>query len=246
MSAIAFVGDSFCASYSEKYWSIRGCGDWQYATTSPTYIDRVTQALDYDLYPYGFGGKSWWYSRQQLVNELIKTPTLFQQIKIIIFCHTDSSRINNSWNKALDNSDSSTVEVQDFYRHIFDSDFNSWAQEQWFYEIKRRWSNIKTIHFHSFPETVNLSHLLPGIVFTTPLIHVSIGELKGTDADIHNQIVNDKRFNHLSAVNNQVLGDIILENLNNYCPGIKELDLERFTLINSNSTQWPDSGFGTE
>lgn len=248
MAAIAFVGDSFCASYGYEDWKTRGCTINQYGTEQPTFVDLVAKRTGLMLHPYGFGGKSWWFSRQRFMEELERMPaSIFaDQLEVIVFCHTNSSRINNGWNRELSNTDTRSAEAMNFYRHIFDNEFNEWAQEQWFREINRRWGHLKTVHFHCFPGSSKHSNLLPGVVFNTPLIYISVGELTGTDADIHNQIVNDKRFNHLSDYNNQILADIISENLYNYCPGHKELDLSRFKIVNPNSINFPHGRHGTK
>ena len=248
MAAIAFVGDSFCAAYGLDEWKLRGCTLQQWGTDKPTYINQVVTTNSYTLYPYGFGGKSWWYSRQRFVEDLARIPAdIFEnQLETIVFCHTNSARINNAWNRELSNTDTASSIASNYYRHIFDSDFNDWAQQQWFKEINNRWAHLKTIHFHCFTDSVKHSHLLPGMVFTTPLIHISIGELSGTEKEIDKLILDDQRYNHLSAANNQILADIIVRSIYKYRPGQYRLDLNEFQLVNPNSAKFPFKGYGTK
>jgi hypothetical protein len=247
MAAIAFVGDSFCASYFSKN-NKDGWPPPQHGITEPTYLDLVAESNSYTLCPYGFGGKGWWYSRQRFLEDLQRIPKeiFADQLEVIVFCHTNSGRINNAWNRELSNTDTTSPEAQLFYRHFFDGDFHDWAQQQWFKEINQQWSHIKTVHFHCFTESVKWSNLLPGVVYTTPLIHVSIGELQGTDKEIDQAIKTDKRYNHLSTRNNQVLAEFILGAIYDYNPGQYEIDMSNFDIINSNAVNFPRRGYGTK
>ncbi len=248
MAAIAFVGDSFCASYSFAEWKHRDCTNKQWGTEEPTYLDIVAKSNRYVLYPHGYGGKSWWYSRQRFIEDLQRIPKeiFADQLETIVFCHTNSGRINNAWNRELSNTDTTSADAQNYYRYLFDGDFNDWAQQQWFNEIAKQWSHLKTIHFHCFPDSVKWSNLLPGVVYTTPLIHISIAELTGTDEEIRSTMQTDKRYNHLNAKNNQVLADVILRTIYNYQPGQYNLDLNEFDIVNPDSIHFPNPGFGTE
>jgi hypothetical protein len=166
---------------------------------------------------------------------------------VIVFCHSDSERINNAWNAELINTAYQDSHARDYYKYIHDNKFNDWAMQQWFKEIATRWSGIKTIHFHCFTRTPEWSDLLPGVVYTTPLIHLSIGELSGTDKEINQQMAdNETRSNHLSDANNRILSKVILDTINDYRPGQYALDLEQFDLINPNSINYPHAGYGTK
>lgn len=248
MSAIAFVGDSFCASYGLEEWNSRGCRHWQHGTKDPTYLDIVANTNKYALYPYGFGGKSWWYSRQRFVEDLQRIPKeiFADHLEVIVFCHTNSGRINNAWNRELSNTDTTPSNIQHYYKNIFDGDFHDWAQQQWFKEIANRWNHIKTIHFHCFPESVKWSDLLPGVVYTTPLMHISMGELQGTEKEIYQTVQTDKRYNHLNSRNNQALAEYILGTIYDYKPGLYEIDTSNFDIVNLNAFRWPNTGFGTK
>ena len=173
------------------------------------------------------------------------------QTDIVVFVHTNSDRIPTANEEigTIDHSNPGQNEagraIQLYYKYIHDPQFLQWAQQQWFKEINTRWAHLKTIHFHCFPDSVKHSHLLPGMVFTTPLIHISIGELSGTDKEIDKLILEDQRYNHLSAANNQILADIILRSIYKYRPGQYRLDLNEFQLVNPNSVKFPLKGYGT-
>lgn len=248
MSAIAFVGDSFCASYRAQDIVEHGWPPLQHGTNESTYLDIVAKTNRYTLYPYGFGGKSWWYSRQRFIDDLQRIPKeiFADQLEVIVFCHTNSGRINNAWNRELSNTDTTPPEMQYYYRNVFDGDFHDWAQQQWFKEIAERWGHLKTIHFHCFPESVKWSDLLPGVVYTTPLIHISMGELQGTEKEIDQAIKIDKRYNHFNSHNNQAMAECILSTIYNYTPEHRKINLDNFNIVNQNAFRWPNAGFGTK
>jgi hypothetical protein len=251
MAAIAFVGDSFCAAYGMEDWKSRGCPGHQHGTFDPTFVSHVVTANNYDLYPFGYGGKSWWYSRQQFVDALKNIPSdVFEnQLEVIVFCHTNCDRINNSWNFNLTNvGDDKKIyaPVESYYKHIHDRDFNAWAQRCWFSEINQRWSQIKTIHFHCFTDSLQWADLLPGVNFITPLVYISMGELTGTDLDLHMSLQNETRHNHLNTHNNLALGNIILKTISNYQPGQYQLPMQDFDIVNPNATRFPNPGHGTK
>jgi hypothetical protein len=131
--------------------------------------------------------------------------------------------------------------------NLMDTEYQSWAQEQWFHEIARTFQHVPQMHFFSFPNNVDMAKkILPGIVFTTPLVHVSLGEATGTDADIMQKFVaKDQRTNHFSMQNNQVLGNLVVDSMQNYQPGSRPIDTDKFDIINPNAVNWPNPGFGT-
>jgi hypothetical protein len=87
MTAIAFVGDSFCSAYSLS--ECKSCQHTysQKGTNEPVWPSIVTKTNHYTLYPYGFGGKSWWYSRQRFVEDLERIPkNIFaDNLEVIVF-----------------------------------------------------------------------------------------------------------------------------------------------------------------
>lgn len=241
--SIAFIGDSFANSYGQARHDELGQPKFQRGTDSPTYTQIVADHFGWTIEPFGFGGKSWWYSRCEFLKALERFE---QQLTVAVFCHTNPQRINNAWNKDLELTNYEEGIYADYYRYIYDDDFNSWAQQAWFKEIKERWNNIKTIHFHCFTDTIPYGHLLPGMVFNQPLMHVSIGELQGNDQEVHKQTIVDPRCNHLSDANNQQLARLIIHSIEHYEPGQHILDLSQFNPINPNAHRFPNPGFGTK
>ena len=248
MAAIAFVGDSFCSSSKFSLNLEPRFISSQSKTSDPTFINQIAESTEYNVYSFGYGGKSWWFSRCQFVKALDSIPRkkFRDQLEVIVFFHTNPGRINNAYNYDLDNTPSGDPAINSYYKHIFDQDFHKWAQQHWFREINQNWNQIKTIHFHSFTETLEYSHLLPGVVYNTPLIHVSVGELQGTKKEIDNRLLTDTRWNHLNTKNNMVLADIIIRTIDNYCPGNYDLDLSEFDIQNPNSINFPGGNYGTQ
>jgi len=111
--------------------------------------------------------------------------------------------------------------------HLHDYEFQDWAQQQYFRELAREYSTVKTIHFHCFKHTVQYSDLLPGMVYTTPLIEISKRE-SGAD---ERSFVQDGRANHMNAHNNRALAQVIISAIDNYSPGLHTINLTGFDLI---------------
>jgi hypothetical protein len=251
---IAFIGDSFCSTYGTSDFNDNGSQWRQFGTDAPTHPDLVVKHFDAVIDPCGYGGRSWWYSRSKFEYKWNwRFDEIQKQFKALIFFHTDHSRINNSWNDKLGMLQNARGDgaagraVESYYQHINDEDFDYWAQEQWFREIDRRYGHVKTVHFHCFPDTVKIGSLLPGIVFDTPLIHISIGELTGTDDAITKQMgAEESRHNHLSAQNNQALAQVIINAIEQLTPGHYDIPMDRFEIINPNATKWPKPRYGTE
>ena len=130
---------------------------------------------------------------------------------------------------------------------IVDYPFQDWAQEQWFHEIARTFKDVKQIHFNNYTFTVDNSiAILPGVVYTTPLIHISLGEATGTDAEVtKNFMSDDQRANHFNTANNIALGELVVATAQNYQPGVYPIDFSTFNITNPNPTRWPNPRFGT-
>jgi len=244
---IAFVGDSFCASYGVST-PLSGAKN-QVSVTDIAYPTVVSDHYQCAVAPYGFEGKSWWYSWSKFQKDW---GSSLDQLEAIVFTHTDSSRINSAISEDFPLMSSKFVNPgsmarinEDHFKYIHDQDFNEWAQEQYFKVLKEKFNNIKTVHFHCYDFSVRKSHLLPGVVFTTSLIQVSIGEQLGSKDQIA-KAFGDGRPNHLNSYNNQVLADVIIQALDNYMPGEYELPLEKFDQPNLNAANWPHGVYWTE
>ncbi len=98
MTAIAFVGDSFCSAYSLSEWKARRCTQHQIGTNEPVWTTIVAKTNHYTLYPYGFGGKSWWYSRQRFIEDLERIPkNIFADILQTKQLNFERTVENNIW-----------------------------------------------------------------------------------------------------------------------------------------------------
>lgn len=255
---IIYVGDSFSASMAERDWK-RTENRFQYHITDKHkyHPSIVSNHFNLSLRNFSYGGKSWWYSRHKLYQEIKSDPSLLKKTFAMVFTHTNSGRVNNENDNIVprmrdlpDNGDPYFMELKRtdelFIKHIYSNAFQDWAQQQWFHEISREFGDIPTVHFHCFPYSLEFSDLLPGRKFTTPLVHVQVGEMSGTDSDIEYRMGHgDTRANHLNDHNNQALADTVIDALKNYQPGSSELDLSKFDVPNKNASRWPEPGFGT-
>jgi len=219
MSHLIVVGDSFCSS---------GIG-------TSMWPDRLSLNLDLDLYNYGAVGQSWWPIRQFLG---LLPDKVRDNCDAIVFVHTNADRVHLHVNNpaishisSITNDDEMATAMRLFYKHILNSDFQEWAQDQWFKELSEEWSHIKMLHLHSFPWTVSKRHLLKGMNVTTNLAALSLNEIDSDGLDLED----DNRPNHFNKFNNDELARQLTNMIKNYREGDVELDVSKFEL---KSTKW--------
>lgn len=262
---IMFVGDSYCCAFTGP--SPNGRAPYQGTSSYLTWLDISADALNLDLYCFGYAGRSWWNSRWNLMRHLDAFPDALSNTDVIVFVHTDSLRyntvVNDIGNELMFDpprwSPDPEIKVQQqvwapalkyWFTDLRDNHFQDWCQEKWIEEINQMHDanpHLKIIHFNSFHSTVDRTKKAKGMVFSTPLIHVSLGEADGTDEHITNRfMVHDQRSNHFNHVNNLALGKFLVDAVIDYAPGIKEIDTSGFRLVNPNSHNWPNPGFGTK
>jgi hypothetical protein len=240
MANIVFVGDSYCASLDPKTYEFNRHQQFQDYKDYPGHPAIVATHYGADLYCYGYSGKSWWYSYRRFQEALQNNSTRLANTLAIVFFHTDSSRMNTS-NQELTSlhspqhfdqspkKDPLDFELADasrsWFKYLYDTQFQEWAQRQYFMELKRQYSEVKTIHFHCFEYSVEYSDLLPGMVYTTPLFTISNGEPG------EKKTVGDARANHFNAHNNNELAQTIIRAIDRYEPGKHTIALEGFDLV---------------
>lgn len=262
---IVFVGDSYCSSWSGA--SVIPHLHSQQKDEDATHfswLDVAASKLELNLYSFGFAGRSWYYSRKQLFDHMEYDPDWINSVDLMVFCHTNANRFNTGngdvGNEMMDRSYRPhkldhqyqykldlAESLQRWLTDLIDNPYQNWCQEQWFHEIARTFGAVRQIHFNNFPFTVDkTTAILPGVVYTTPLVHISLGEATGTDAEITNNfLINDRRVNHFSSHNNLALGNVIAATAQDYQPGVRPIDLSEFDLPNKNAVNWPNPGFGT-
>jgi hypothetical protein len=262
---IVFVGDSFCSNFREPC-SIPPVYAQQYDYGKQSWLNVSSQELGLDLYSFGFSGRSWFYSRSQFFRHMNDNPSFRDSIELLVFCHTDSGRFNTG-NGEIGNEmlvEDYRPDVNDplrknklnkasalkiWFADLQDGALQDWSQEQWYYEIARDFSDIKQIHFNNYPFTQEKTARIlgtVGMVYSTPLIHLSLGELTGTDKDITKHgMAQDQRTNHFSEINNRALAQVLVQAYQNYQIGVHEIDYNKFDIKNWNAFKWPGSGFGS-
>ena len=138
---IAFVGDSYCATYE---WDIPIVKMHQYRVNFPAYPSITARHYQYNVAPYGFGGRSWWYSWSKFCKEW---EHKLDQIAAIVFTHTHKTRINSATtpefplmpNYAPSLSTADMIKAnQHYFKYIHDPDFQAWTQENYFKLLKER------------------------------------------------------------------------------------------------------------
>lgn len=221
MSNIIIVGDSFC---EQTGWG-----------------EILAQQLDCNLFRRGFGGHSWWSTRQTLLNEI--SDDFLSQTEYIVFCHTSGSRILKQdeniarldFNNKADTREIVTA-VRLYYKYIYDDQVAEWTQEQWFKEISETYyKKFKLIHLHCFPWSWNKRHLLKGMNVGPNLASISLNEM---GANSESQLAFCGRNNHLNEVNNIALGKELFRLISNYTEEDMYLDLHQFEQKTNKWTNW--------
>ena len=208
MKNLIVVGDSFC-SYSEGW------------------PRTLATELNLNLICHGGGGQPWWNAR----NFITQLPQdTIDNAEYLVFAHTTFNRIptlNEELGK-IDYRKKAITEIEKakelYFKYIYEQEFLTWAQEQWFEEISRTWTDKKLCHLHCFPWSVEISKSLLGINVTTNLTALSLNELGTTEFNLFN----DSRSNHFNDHNNIQLGFQIAEQLKNYSNRTVELDVSKF------------------
>jgi len=248
---IALVGDSFCADFDTKMLPVHR--NFQPHTTSKSWVTDIVKHFDRKVDVHGYGGKSWWYSWSKFQE---CWEQRWHELTAIVFCHTLANRINTC-NTMLDPdrrgnfliSQGQKQHIEDtFYKYIYDEQFQQFAQERYAVMLREKFGNIKTLHFFTGTPLPSMISTLPGTVFTTPLMQIAVSGLKGTMQEIVQQInvLGPARLiNHLTSDNNSALSNLVIESLENYQPGIKQIDMSKFTVLNTNYARWPDRDWGS-
>ena len=86
-------------------------------------------------------------------------------------------------------------------------------------------------------------------MFTTPLFQITIAGLRGNQHEISQQIGDQgpaRLVNHLTPANNLALYNLVIESLENYQPGIKQIDMSNFTVHNTNYARWPNQDWSND
>lgn len=217
MKNLIVVGDSFCVNVG-----------WP---------QELARLLDLNLLVGGFGGQHWW-SYRHFLNRTLESKDIVNT-EVMVFVHTFTERIPNLNPKiALCNQFDKNPKtelgkaVQLYYKHLSNTLYAEWAQQQWFKEIKEKYSNkIKTIHLHAFPGTWADRDLLGGMQVSPNLSSISLDEIANKDFFLPY----DTRDNHLSKKNNKTLAEELARLYRNYSQRDETLDISKFDL---KSTKW--------
>lgn len=232
---IAIVGDSFCGAIDREQ-NI----DFQFSPvrvlfSGPTWPSLVADGMKLNLAPYGFGGRSWWYSWQKFWQDW---QGRLRDLEAVIFCHSHWDRINNAITDDLPHithasilKDSTPDQIQAIkyhYAYLYDPDFQKWSQRQFFRHIRDSLPSIKMVHFFCFNRpSAETCSTLPGVIFNTPLMSLSLAET-GTLNWPPNDV--DPRANHLNSKNNQAIARLALSALNELSDGYHDLPYRDFDL----------------
>lgn len=232
---LAIVGDSFCGAIDREQ-NI----DFQYNPPrglypSPTWPDLVANGMNLNLAPYGFAGRSWWYSWQKFWQDW---QGRLRNLEAVIFCHSHWDRINNAitdnlphiiHTESFKNSTSDQIQaIKYYYAYLTDPDFQKWSQRQFFHYIRDSLPGIKMVHFFCFNRpSAETCSILPGVIFNTPLMSLSSAELGDMNWGPNYM---DLRANHFNAENNQALARVALSALNELSDGYYDLPYGDFDL----------------
>lgn len=237
---IAVVGDSFGAHISPKHhdqWHLTKIDmSFRSRANGPAWPSLAADQLELNLAPYGFGGRSWWWSWQKFWHDWYQD---LRRLDAIIFLHTGYERINNSVDLQLPHLLNAPTEflqscpvekveaIKSYFLHIQDDDFQRWAQRQFFRYLRDILPPMKILHFFCMAvPTPATCDLLTGMVFRTPLLWLSAAEY--TDTRPKKWPYPDLRANHFNDHNNQALADLICSSLEHYRPGVYDVPWKEF------------------
>lgn len=247
---IAVIGDSFCADYDTLM--IPTLRPHQTYTTDESWVTNVAIHYKKSVDVHGYGGKSWWYSWSAFESHW---QGQFDKISAIIFCHSSHDRIN-TFKSLLEPEIGGKYQVtkkeriraiETFYKYLYDEQFQIFAQQQYAKMLHEKFGKIKTLHFFSVVPDRQVVANLPGSVFFTPLTQLAvagINDKRENIAFIMNRQDSNRLNNHLTALNNKLLGMFVIDELENYRPGVRPLDMTKFEVRNPNHIHWPDGPWG--
>lgn len=264
---IAFVGDSFCASYEVTARTLPnlfadGFDDWRHRPRThqrfddcgPCWTTELAKILGLRIMPFGFGGMNWWHSRWYFF-QYYQGLSLQQQrdIEVIVFCHTGYDRPLCRDNQGTRRANLTQHEKNGwnfYYDNIWDDEFAHWARAQYFAEISTMFGHTQTVHLPCFdhrPEEVTGWNKLPGMRFDSPLFWLALSEFEGSMQHIDLKMKNEgNRPNHLGEHNNRALAQQLAEKIQSGCVGRTAFDFSRFNVVNPNYHEWPHGDFGSQ
>lgn len=219
---ILISGDSFCADLGDNTW--------------PT---ELSQKLSMPILHFAHSGGSWWATRRKLLEA--KNNGELDNIKIVIFCHTEGTRIPNvddipigGW--IVENTTWLSPAVHKasklYYEYLHDPAFALWSQQAWINECPSFFpKDTLIIHIHSFPYTYFKIKIHNGVEFFPPLFALSQAEFETNELAFAFISNGDSRKNHLSLENNIELSCQLYNLINsNQTQGRWEADLSRFKI----------------
>ena len=237
---IIVAGDSYCSFIGPRTWP-----------------HQLAKELQMTIKQYSNSGGSWWATRRSLIKA--KNSGELNDAKVVVFCHTEASRIPNVNDVPLG---AWTVEhqrkwrepkIQDaakmYYEYIHDPSFAEWAQQAWLNECVDLFPNDAIIiHMHSFAYSYVKLKISKGINVFPPLFALTQAEFS-TDEEAFDYIskigdYGDPRLNHLNTANNIALGNDLAGIIKN---GIKEqfsLNLDKYEIKNIETIKQHSNGTG--
>lgn len=217
---LVVLGDSFCSS--PEGWP-----------------QQLADKLELELFCKGNAGAHWWLSAV----DMQQNEHILDQAEVIVFCHTNASRIPTD-NIALGQVDHSKLNEKDpmqlaiklYFAFIENFDFLNWTQGAWFDELSSRFQDKTVVHLHSFPWSYQHEDriTIDQISVSPSLATISLNETGATSP----AIIFDQRPNHLNHRNNTELANqlyTIIEERNNPRP---TLDLDKFEQATRNWDNW--------
>ena len=226
---IVVAGDSYCAQITEGTWP-----------------NILSNNLNMPLKQYSNSGGSWWATRRSLVKA--KSAGELEQAKIVVFCHTEGSRIPNVHDEALGGwtvenhpswYDPTIVKAAKmYYEHLHDPDFAIWTQQAWMNECNGLFPEDATIiHLHSFPYSYLKLKIPNGVNFFPPLFAITQAEFSSDEEGFkfvqHN---GDTRDNHFNKENNFALATELTNIIKTgFTSGEYKADLSKFFIKNMNT-----------
>ena len=239
---ILIVGDSFASCRTLET-------DWPKIVTN--HLIKYTQYIQ--PMGKGFSGASWW-STKRFLEDYLKTHKPKVVILTHTECQRIPSNENYSLNygsvfnaevyqklKQKRDDEIPPYEVliagQSYYKYLYNQDFHQWAKIKWFEELDELTKNIPVvIHLHAFYDQNEFLYIFKnGLTFNKPLWDMSDDCKKLTNrmtkVDDSIQVVPADTWkdlhtrNHFTEENNKKLASIIIDAIENYSIGPRDIQL---------------------
>lgn len=133
------------------------------------------------------------------------------------------------------------------FKYLYDQNFQEYAFLLHAESLGRILKHCKLLHFSSTAWYGPAKKVLTGSVYNLQMFNLALAGLTGTEEEIYARLNGHGGHlnNHLTSKNNIEFGNFVINEIENYSPGIKDIDLSAFEVLNPNALNWPNRYWGS-